>query len=134
MQSVIHTPSFLADAKAAGVGEDELALIEAVIAADPLAGSPIAGTGGARTLRFGDNGNGSGSGKSGGERTIAYFAAEDVPLFLLALAVTGERAEIGQADRAALRRGLRALADDYRKDLKAARQRSEAKPLGKGKP
>lgn len=124
MQSVIHTPSFLADAKAASVGEDELALIEAVIAADPLAGDPIAGTGGARTLRFG------GSGKSGGERTIAYFAAEDVPLFLLALTDRGQHAEIGQADRAALRRGLRALADDYRKDLKAARQRSETKTLG----
>ncbi len=132
MQSVIHTPSFLADAKAASVGKDELALIEAVIAADPLAGSPIAGTGGARTLTFG----GTGKSTSGGQRTIAYFAAQDVPLFLLALTATdrprkSERAEIGQADRTALRKTLRDLADDYRKDLLAARQRSEAKPLDK---
>jgi len=131
MQSVIHTPSFLADAKAAGVGKDELALIEAVIAADPLAGKPIAGTGGARTLKFGGNG------KTGESRTIAYFAAQDVPLFLLALTAQdrpakGQRVEIGQSDRAALRKTLRALADDYRKDLLAARQRSETKTLGTG--
>lgn len=137
MQSVIHTPSFLADARAAGVGEQELALIEAVIAADPLAGTPIAGTGGARRLRFGGNDKGSGNGKSGGQRTIAYFAAEDVPLFLLALDAKGPpaknpRTDIAQADRDALRKTLRALADDYRKDLLAARQRSEAKALGKG--
>jgi hypothetical protein len=132
MQSVIHTPSFLADAKAAGVGEDELALIEAVIAADPLAGRPIAGTGGARTLRFGGNDNANGKDKAGGQRTITYFTAKDVPLFLLALAAKGQRTEIGQADCAALRRGLRALADDYRKDLKAAQQRSKAKTLDTG--
>jgi hypothetical protein len=130
MQSVIHTPTFLADAKAAGVGEDELALIEAVIAADPLAGSPITGTGGARRLRFGGNGEG----KSGGSRAITYFAAKDAPVFLLALAAKGQHAEIGQADRDALRKILGALAGDYRKDLRAAQQRSAAKPLGKGKP
>lgn len=132
MQSVIHTPNFLADAKAAGVGEDALALIEAVIAADPLAGKPIAGTGGARMQRFGAGGNGGANGKgaSGAAMTIAYVAAQDVPLFLLALAATSERVEIGETDRAALRQELRALADDYRKDLLAAQERSEAKTLG----
>lgn len=131
MQSVIHTPSFLADARAAGVGEDELALIEAVVAADPGAGAPIPGTGGARLLRFG----GSATGKAAPARTIAYAAATDAPLFLLALESHGPVAKdrpaaIAAADRAALRKTLRALADDYQKDLKAARQRSEAKTLG----
>lgn len=140
MQSVIHTPSFLADAQAAGVGEDALALIEAVIAADPLAGKPIPGTGGARTLRFGDSdtgrgsakGKGKGSGASGDALTIAYVAAEDVPLFLLALDAKSPPTDIAQADRDALRKTLRALADDYRKDLLAALRRSDAKALGPG--
>lgn len=132
MQSVIHTPTFLADAKAAGVGDDELALIEAVIAADPLAGELIPGTGGARKLRFG----GGGKGKSGGYRVITYFAAKDVPVFLLALVAKGRRADISQADRNALRRALRGLADDYRKGVQATLRRGLAAPrpqsTGKG--
>lgn len=131
MQSVIHTPTFLADAKAAGVGEDELALIEAVIAADPLAGDLIPGTGGARKLRFGARGKG----KSGGYRVITYFAAKDVPVFLLALVAKGRRSDISQADRNALRRVLGALANDYRQGVQAVLRGgpSPSRPRSKGK-
>jgi mRNA-degrading endonuclease RelE of RelBE toxin-antitoxin system len=59
----------------------------------------IPGTGGARKVRFG----GRGKGKSGGYRVITYYAAEDVPVFLLALVDKGQRADISQADRNALR-------------------------------
>jgi hypothetical protein len=66
MQTVIQTPTFLADAKAAGLDDAELAEITATIAADPLVGDIIPGTGGARKVRFG----GKGKGKSGGYRVI----------------------------------------------------------------
>lgn len=113
MQTVVQTPTFIADAKAAGVTDDELSAIVAMIAADPEAGDVIVGTGGARKVRFG----GKGKGKSGGYRVITYYAADDVPVFLLALVSKGQRADISQADRNALRVILATLADTYREGM-----------------
>ena len=110
MQTVVQTPTFLADAKAAGVEDDELSAIATTIAADPQAGDLIPGTGGARKVRIG----GRGKGKSGGYRVITYYAAEDVPVFLLALISKGQRADISQAERNALRTILDTLAEAYR--------------------
>ena len=110
MQTVVQTPTFLADAKAAGITDDELSAIAATIAADPEAGDLIVGTGGARKIRIG----GKGKGKSGGYRVITYYAAADVPVFLLALVSKGQRADISQADRNAVRTILGTLADAYR--------------------
>jgi hypothetical protein len=115
MHTVIHTPTFLADAKEAGLDDNELSEIEAAIAADPLAGDLIPGTGGARKIRL----DGKGRGKSGGYRVITYYAAEDVPVFLLALVSKGQRADISQADRNALRQILGTLADEYRAGVRA---------------
>jgi len=110
VHTVIQTPTFLADAKAAGLDDDELSEIVTVIGADPLAGDVIPGTGGARKIRFGRKDKG----KSGGYRVITYFAAQDVPVFLLALVDKGQRADLSQADRNALRQILGTLADEYR--------------------
>ena len=123
MHTVIHTPTFLADAKEAGLGDSELSEIEAAIAADPLAGDLIPGTGGARKIRFG----GKGKGKSGGYRVITYYAAEDVPVFLLALVDKGQRADISQADRNALREILGTLADEYREGVRRKLRQSRTK-------
>ncbi|RVU15648.1 type II toxin-antitoxin system RelE/ParE family toxin [Methylobacterium oryzihabitans] len=111
MQTVVQTPTFLADAKAAGVEDDEVAFMTAVIAADPLAGDLIPGTGGARKVRFPRRKQG----KSGGYRVITYYAAEDVPVFLLALISKGQRADLTQAERNILRATLGQIADAYRK-------------------
>src|SRR5918998_4570215 len=119
MHTVIHTPAFLTDAKEAGLSDSELSEIEAAIAADPLAGDLIPGTGGARKIRF----SGKGKGKSGGYRVITYYAAEDVPVFLLALVDKGQRADISQADRNALREILGTLADEYRKGVRSKLRR-----------
>jgi hypothetical protein len=119
MHTVIHTPTFLADAKAAGVTDGELAEIEQTIAANPQAGDFIPGTGGARKVRIG----GRGKGKSGGYRVITFYAAEDVPVFLLALVSKGQRADISQADRNALRQILGTLADEYREGVRTKLRR-----------
>jgi hypothetical protein len=78
------------------------------ISADPLTGDLIPGTGGARKRRFA----GRGKGKSGGYRTVSYFASEDVPVLLLALIDKGERADLSQADRNVLRKELAGYASD----------------------
>jgi hypothetical protein len=113
MQTVIQTPTFLADAKAAGVTDDEMLAIVNTISADPEAGDVIVGTGGARKVRIG----GKGKGKSGGYRVITFYAAEDVPVFLLALVSKGQRANISPAERNELRAILGTLADAYREGV-----------------
>ncbi len=120
MHGIIATPTFLADAKAAGVTDGELEEMASIIASDPEAGDIIPGTGGARKVRIG----GRGKGKSGGYRVMTYYAATDVPVFLLALVSKGQRADISQADRNVLRQILPTLADEYRKNTgKRARTR-----------
>ncbi len=116
VRTVVETQIYLADARTAGLNVDEMAAIVSTIAADPAAGDLIVGTGGARKLRVA----GRGKGKSGGYRVVTYVAADDVPVFLLALISKGERANLSQAERNALRMILAGLADDYRE---GARQR-----------
>jgi hypothetical protein len=110
MHAVIETPSFLADCRHAGLSDDEISGIVVVISSDPISGDIIPGTGGARKLRIA----GRGRGKSGGYRTISYFAGEDVPVLLLGLIDKGERADLSQAERNELRRELAGYARDYR--------------------
>ena len=113
MQVVIETPMYLADAKSAGVTDAERDAIVSAIAADPAAGEMIVATGGARKVRIG----GKGKGKSGGYRIITYFAADDVPVFLLRLVSKGQRADISQADRNDVRDALATIVEDYRADV-----------------
>jgi hypothetical protein len=80
------------------------------IAANPIAGDLTPGSGGARKIRF----PGRGKGKSGGYRVITYYADHDIPVFLLALVSKGQRADLSQTEKNALRVELRGIADDYR--------------------
>jgi hypothetical protein len=54
-------------------------------------------------------------GKSGGYRTVHYFAGDDVPVFLLALIDKGQRANLSKAEVNELARELSAMAENYRK-------------------
>lgn len=114
MQTVIRTPTFLADAKAAGLSEEEQDEMVRTIAANPLAGVIMEGTGGCRKLRFA----GRGKGKSGGYRTIHYFAGDDVPILLLVLIDKGEDENISKEERNELRDELDGYAADYRQSVK----------------
>ena len=110
MQTVIETPSYLADCRNAGLSEAEMFHIVAAIPTDPSAGDLIPGAGGARKLRIA----GRGKGKSGGYRTVSYFAGKDVPVLLLALINKGERADLSQTERNELRKELTGYASEYR--------------------
>ncbi|MGL4440958.1 MAG: type II toxin-antitoxin system RelE/ParE family toxin [Bosea sp. (in: a-proteobacteria)] len=94
MQSVFETPSFLADTRQAGLTEAERLSIVDFIAANPDAGVEIAGSGGARKLRFA----GRGKGKSGGYRVITFFSGSDIPVFLLNVFAKGDRANLSKAE------------------------------------
>ena len=110
MHAVIRTPTFLSDAKAAGLSDEEQDLLVTEISRHPLAGDIMKGTGGCRKVRFA----GREKGKSGGYRTVHYFAGDDVPVLLLALINKGESANLSKAERNELRIALKGYADDYR--------------------
>jgi hypothetical protein len=110
VHTVIETAQYLRDAARAGLAGEARANVVRLIAGNPQAGDLIPGTGGARKIRLA----GRGKGKSGGYRLVTYYAAADVPVFLLAVIDKGERADLTQAERNALRAELAGLAKDYR--------------------
>jgi mRNA-degrading endonuclease RelE of RelBE toxin-antitoxin system len=89
MHTVVETPSYLADAKAARLSERERDAVVEIVANNPEAGNEISGTGGARKLRLA----GRGKGKSGGYRVITFYSGKDVPVFLLAVYSKGEKSD-----------------------------------------
>ena len=113
MHAVIETSAFLSDAQAAGMSDEERFAVVNFIAENPTAGSIMPGTGGARKIRFA----GRSKGKSGGYRVVTYFAAPDIPVFMLAVINKGERANLSKAEQNELRKELSSIAEDYRAGL-----------------
>lgn len=112
MQTVVETIGYLADAKSAGLSDEEREDVVSFIAANPEAGDLIVGTGGARKVRF----RGRGKGKSGGYRVITYFGGGGLPVFLLNVFAKGDRADLSQKQRNVLRGILTKLTETYRKE------------------
>ena len=111
MHGVLFTRTFERQVRAAGLSETELMEIVSAIATDPLGGDLMAGTGGARKVRHA----GRGYGKSGGYRTIHYFASEDVPLFMLSIIDKGVKANLTKSERNQLAALLPRVAAAYRR-------------------
>src|SRR6266851_7726679 len=114
MHTVVETPSYLADAKAAGRTEGEREAVVEMLADHPEAGDEIGGTGGARNVRVA----GRGKGKSGGYRVITFYSGEDVPVFLLTVYSKGDRANLSKAERNELKGILGDVVRGYRKGAK----------------
>lgn len=110
MHGVLVTPTFERQAAEAGLSEEDILQIATWLARHPTGGSLMAGTGGARKVRFARQGKG----KSGGFRTIHYYAGEDVLLFLLVLVDKSERANLSKAERNELAKILPRIAEAYR--------------------
>jgi len=104
----------LASAKDEGLTEEERNAIVDFIANSPDAGDIMAGTGGARKVRFA----GRGKGKSGGYRVITFFADLDIPIFLLDIYGKGSQANLSPAERNELRSILTDLPKVWRQTIK----------------
>ncbi len=115
MHSVIETATYLSDAKQAGMDAGERYEIVTYVAVNPQAGDMMAGTGGARKLRF----RRPGTGKSGGYRVVFYYGGDDVPVFLLNVFTKGDRANLSKAECNELRAILAKMAQVYREGVKA---------------
>lgn len=110
MHSVIRTATFLNDARAAGLSEDDQQLIVVAISENPMLGDVMRGTGGCRKVRFA----GKGKGKRGGYRTVHCYAANDVPVVLLALINKGERSDLSRSEQNELKKEMAGYAEEYR--------------------
>ncbi|WP_233141307.1 type II toxin-antitoxin system RelE/ParE family toxin [Haematobacter missouriensis] len=110
MHCVIETHNFADAAKEVGLDEEDRRRITLYLSANPTAGDLIKETGGARKLRFPFRGRG----KSGGVRVITYYAADDVPVFLLDVYDKTVKINLSKAERNALRVELAKMADTYR--------------------
>ena len=113
MHTVIWTATFLSQARKCGLSDDELSDIVMTVSDNPKSGKVMSGTGGARKLRH----PGRGKGRSGGYRTVHYYAADDVPVFLLSIYAKGMRANLTKAERNELSRVLPELASAYRQAI-----------------
>ncbi len=114
MHTVVETPSYLTDAKAAGLSEREKEAVVEMISNRPEAGDEISGTGGARKVRVA----GRGKGKSGGYRVITFYSGKDMPVFLLAVYSKGEKANLSKAERSELKGVLSSIVREYGKRVK----------------
>lgn len=111
MHTVVETKPFVRSAAAAGMVDDEREELIEYLAANPMAGDMIQGTGGARKVRFA----GRGKGKSGGYRTIIYYGGDDLPVFALIVFSKGQRSDLSQAERNAIRDEIPPMIAAYRK-------------------
>ena len=99
MHTVAQTHAFQRAARAADLSEQDIERIVLFLAANPMAGDEIAGTGGCRKVRFA----GKGRGKSGGYRTITFYTGEHIPVFLLTVFSKGERSDLSAKERNGLK-------------------------------
>ncbi len=113
LHTVVETPEFLRRVQGLLTAADRSALINH-LAANPDAGDVMPGTGGARKLRWAVRGKG----KSGGVRVITFFSGPPVPVFVLTVFGKGEKINLSQAERNALRKVLSELVTEYREGVK----------------
>ena len=109
--TVVETPGFQREA-AALTGEERTEMIT-FLAQNPEAGDIMAGTGGARKLRW----RASGRGKRGGARVIYYYHNETLPLFLLNVFAKNEKANLTKAEQNEMKLLLPRLVAGYQRRM-----------------
>ena len=109
LHTVVETAEFRRIAGRLLGSRQREALID-YLAANPDAGEPMVGTGGARKLRW----SGRGRGKSGGVRVITFFSGPPVPVLLLSAFAKGQKISLTDAEKNKLRNPLGELVDEYR--------------------
>ena len=110
MQTVVETPSYLADAERLFSLDERKAIVDR-LASDPTCGVVIPGGGGIRKVRFGFGARG----KSGGARIVYLFSGTNLPVFILAVFAKNEKANLSTAERNALGKMVATMIEDYRR-------------------
>lgn len=102
--TVVELPEFLRDAAKVWSDDERMAFID-YIAAHPLAGVVVEGTGGIRKVRWSKEG----MGKRGGVRVIYYYHNDDAPLFLVSMFAKNTKADMNAKEKAQAQLFVRTL-------------------------
>lgn len=94
LQTIAESPIFIRRARKL-LRPNEYDDLLSFLAAHPLAGDEIVGTGGVRKVRYGAKGRG----KSGGVRVIYYFHDYEMPIYALLIYGKNERADLTAEQR-----------------------------------
>jgi hypothetical protein len=94
LNSVVETPHFSQEINGL-LADTELKALVNHLAANPLDGDLVQGTGGVRKIRWARGGRG----KSAGMRVIYYYHSERLPLFLLTVFAKGDAANLSKSQR-----------------------------------
>lgn len=109
LQTVLEMPEFI---RQSDICMDEVSKKSFIdyIAAHPLEGDVIVGTGGIRKIRWtGD----SHKGKRGGVRVIYYYYDQSVPIFLLTVYGKNQKDNLAQDDKKTLRTIIGKIVEAY---------------------
>ncbi len=98
LNEVAFTAGFLGDVKDEGATDEDLARLVQELAANPLAGDLIVGSGGCRKVRLA----GRGRGKSGGFRVVTFYAPPAMPVYVIAMLAKGSRENFSRTEVAAM--------------------------------
>lgn len=110
MQTVVETPSYLADAERLFSPEERKAIVDR-LASDPTCGVLVPGGSGIRKVRFAFGARG----KSGGARIIYLWTGADLPVFMLTVFAKNERANLSAAERNSLGKLVGVMIENYRR-------------------
>ena len=108
MQTIVELPEFQARSSSLLSDREKQGVIN-YLAAHPLAGVVMQGTGGIRKFRWASGHKG----KSGGVRIIYYFHNESIPLFLLSVFGKKDKANLSNAERNELAKLSRLIIKNY---------------------
>lgn len=106
--SVVEAPTYLGDA-ARLLSETERADLIVSLAADPLQGVLIKGTGGLRKMRVGVGGRG----KRGGGRVVYWYHSIGYPIVLLAMFAKNEASDLTLSEAKILTKIADQLIEDF---------------------
>jgi mRNA-degrading endonuclease RelE of RelBE toxin-antitoxin system len=110
MQTVVETSIFSRQAEKL-FSEDEKMEVIGFLAANPLLGDEVAGTGGVRKLRV----PASGRGKRGGARIIYYVLNNENPIYALLVYGKNEQTDLSPDQRVAVTGLARAIKSEWRR-------------------
>ncbi len=113
--TVVETTEFAKQANKFMSDENKLDFINFInfIAANPISGDLISGTGGVRKVRWANDPT---KGKSGGSRVIYFYYNDNMPLFLFTAYSKSTTDNISQGDKNALKVAVKELVDIYRSE------------------